>query len=260
MKRLVLSTLFTISAVAGHANNFFSSEPPANSKEGVCYLQDNDIDVVPGFLGGDIADFIVWVGEKINPMEVAYDGLPDGIFARFCVEADGYVSNVGAVGVENYYLRRRIECAIANSPDWVPATKDGKATRVVYKVRIPIVYADVTCSEQEQREQERGEWGGGYKDHNYPRFRSGDLNTFREWVDTQVRYPEEKRLAGIGGRVIVQFIVKNDGTVGDVKIIQSPDEELSKEAIRVIKSSPRWSAPRFYIEGGIRWILPVNFR
>jgi protein TonB len=65
---------------------------------------------------------------------------------------------------------------------------------------------------------------------------------------------------GVEGKVIVQFIVDQHGEVTDVVILKGIDPTLDKEAIRVIKSSPRWSPG---IQNGkivrARYIIPVSF-
>ena len=47
---------------------------------------------------------------------------------------------------------------------------------------------------------------------------------------------------GISGRVFVQFAVGSDGKVTDVVVVRGVDPALDKEAVRVIKSSPKWTA------------------
>ena len=46
---------------------------------------------------------------------------------------------------------------------------------------------------------------------------------------------------GVQGRVICQFVVNRDGSIVDVEVVRSVDASLDKEAIRVIKSMPKWS-------------------
>lgn len=51
----------------------------------------------------------------------------------------------------------------------------------------------------------------------------------------KIQYPPVARQAGVEGRVILQFIVDEDGTVTDPRVLQSPHSMLSKEALRVIQ-------------------------
>ena len=60
-----------------------------------------------------------------------------------------------------------------------------------------------------------------------PTFQGGDLNTFRNWVQEGLRYPQGALDAGIQGRVVITFVVGKEGSVTDVEILQSPDTRLS---------------------------------
>ena len=71
----------------------------------------------------------------------------------------------------------------------------------------------------------------------HPSFKNGDVNTFIAWVATHVKYP-----AGCTaeGTVKVKFVVGRDGGVQETEIVQSVDPLLDAEALRVVRSSPKW--------------------
>lgn len=93
-----------------------------------------------------------------------------------------------------------------------------------------------------------------------PLFQGKDLNTFRTWVQSQIRYPAEALKRGIEGRVVLSFIVERDGSVSTIELLQSPDRILSEEARRAVAASPRWTPGR---QKGhlvrVRYMLPVDF-
>jgi len=74
-----------------------------------------------------------------------------------------------------------------------------------------------------------------------PGFQGGDINNFRTWVAKNLEYPQIAQENGISGRVFVQFAVNSKGDVVDVKLVRGVDPALDAEALRVIKSSPKWS-------------------
>ncbi len=74
-----------------------------------------------------------------------------------------------------------------------------------------------------------------------PSFQGGTLEKFREFVQKNTRYPEEAAREGIQGKVIMSFVVEPSGEVSRVKVLRGVDPLLDREAIRVIKSSPKWS-------------------
>ena len=74
-----------------------------------------------------------------------------------------------------------------------------------------------------------------------PTFLGRDAASFSQWVSEHLSYPEEARNHGVSGRVTVQFTVKSDGSVSDVSVVRGVDPLLDKEAIRVVRSSPKWT-------------------
>lgn len=93
-----------------------------------------------------------------------------------------------------------------------------------------------------------------------PTFRGGDLNTFRNWVQGRLRYPQIAQENGISGRVTLSFVVERDGTVTNIQILQSPDRSLAEEATRVVGNSPKWE-PGMQSNRPVRvkYTLPVVF-
>ena len=74
-----------------------------------------------------------------------------------------------------------------------------------------------------------------------PKFQGGGKEKFREWIAKNLQYPPIAAENGISGRVFVQFAVNAQGEVVDVKVVRGVDPALDKEAVRVVKSSPRWT-------------------
>lgn len=93
-----------------------------------------------------------------------------------------------------------------------------------------------------------------------PRFQNGDENNFRNWVMAHINYPDETLKSGKTGRVIVKFIVEKDGSIGDVSLLETFDKAAGEETIRVVESSPKWSAGM--VKGKavrVQYIMPINF-
>jgi len=93
-----------------------------------------------------------------------------------------------------------------------------------------------------------------------PSFPGGDAALFK-FLNENVKYPVIAQENGVQGRVICQFVVNRDGSIVDVEVVRSVDPSLDKEAIRVIKSMPKWSPGQ---QRGkpvrVKYTLPVNFR
>ena len=65
----------------------------------------------------------------------------------------------------------------------------------------------------------------------------GGLEKFYKYVANNYRTPEEE---GLKGKVFVTFVVEKDGSLTDIKVIRDIGFGTGKEAIRVLKNSPKW--------------------
>ena len=77
-----------------------------------------------------------------------------------------------------------------------------------------------------------------------PSFNGGDANEFSKWVNSRLVYPEIAKENGVQGRVTLQFTVEADGRVTNVKVLRGVDPSLDAEAVRVVKTSPKWKPGR----------------
>ncbi len=94
-----------------------------------------------------------------------------------------------------------------------------------------------------------------------PTFLGKDANSFATWVNPKIVYPEIARENGVQGRVVLQLTIWTDGSVRDVKVLSSPDETLSREAVRVVSSSPKWEPGRQRDRAvKVSFTFPVIFR
>ncbi|MCI6618364.1 MAG: TonB family protein [Prevotella sp.] len=72
-----------------------------------------------------------------------------------------------------------------------------------------------------------------------PQFPGGTAKMM-EFFKSNLSYPDEARQKGIAGRVIVQFVVNQNGTISDAKVVRSVEETLDAEALRAINAMPAW--------------------
>lgn len=92
-----------------------------------------------------------------------------------------------------------------------------------------------------------------------PVFPGGQL-ALRKYLSQAVKYPPIAVEAGVQGRVFVSFIVDKNGDVTDVSVVRPLDPSLDKEALRVVKSMPRWT-PGMQRGKPVRvsYTVPINF-
>ncbi len=94
-----------------------------------------------------------------------------------------------------------------------------------------------------------------------PTFQGGDLNTFRNWVQSNVRFPQIALENGIQGTVVLSFVIEKDGSLTNIQVLRTPDRSLSEEATRVLQKSPKWTPGKQRNQVvRVRYNLPVVFR
>ena len=74
-----------------------------------------------------------------------------------------------------------------------------------------------------------------------PGFPGGDAARMK-FLQKNIKYPQMARESGIQGTVYVTFVVEHDGSVSDVRILRGIGGGCDEEAVRVIKSMPKWNA------------------
>lgn len=88
----------------------------------------------------------------------------------------------------------------------------------------------------------------------------GGLDGLMEYLRTNIVYPPVPAENGVQGKVLVQFVVEKDGSVGQVKILRSVEINLDYEAIRLCKSMPKFEPGK--LDGKpvrVLYTLPINF-
>ena len=82
-----------------------------------------------------------------------------------------------------------------------------------------------------------------------------------DFMGKNVKYPVDAQEQKIEGRVVVKFVVEADGRIGDVTVVKGVHPSLDKEAVRVVKSMPKWTPGK--VDGkpvACYYSLPVSFK
>ncbi len=94
-----------------------------------------------------------------------------------------------------------------------------------------------------------------------PLFNGGEPNReFAKYIARNLTYPSEPAENGIFGRVIVQFDIDINGSLVNPVIIRGVDPALDAEAMRVIRTSPKWTPGQQRGKAvKVRYNFPINF-
>jgi TonB family protein len=88
----------------------------------------------------------------------------------------------------------------------------------------------------------------------------GGIEALKQFVASSMEYPTIALENGIFGRVIVGFVVSNNGEITNVKVKSGVDPSLDKEAMRIVKSMPKWIPGKQHGESvRVPYQIPINF-
>ena len=97
---------------------------------------------------------------------------------------------------------------------------------------------------------------------NAPGFTGGEAEMIK-YLQTNIKYPQMEKEAGIQGKIYIKFVIELDGTVTNIQVIKSVSgtKNFEKEALRVIKNMPSWVPGK--INGKavrVNCTIPVSFK
>lgn len=80
------------------------------------------------------------------------------------------------------------------------------------------------------------------------------------FLQQNIKYPEEAKEIGIQGKVFVTFVVEVDGSITDVRVLRGIGGGCDEEAIRVVKSMPKWvPGKQRGVPVRVQFNLPIKF-
>jgi protein TonB len=93
-----------------------------------------------------------------------------------------------------------------------------------------------------------------------PTFPGGE-SAMLQWVANRVNYPDYAKNNNIQGKVFIQFIINKEGIVEDVTILRGVHPVLNDEAIRVVKTFPKWKPGEVCGKNvKVSFQIPINFK
>lgn len=197
--------------------------------------------------------------------ENAERGFRGKTITRFVVNKNGALSDFEIVrSCGDTILDAEAVRVLATMKAWKPAMLKNEIVRAYYTLpvsyNIPPTPRDslpaAPAAEQPDAEDEQL----FVLADQMPEFPGGTQALFA-FLSENVKYPQIAYENRIQGKVIVQFVVNKDGSITDVEVVKSGgDPSLDREAVRVIKSMPKWRPGK---QQGklvrVRYSVPVNF-
>jgi Gram-negative bacterial tonB protein len=120
---------------------------------------------------------------------------------------------------------------------------------------VEVKYVPVEVEEEEPEEQQIFQVV-----EEMPEFPGGMAECLK-FLGKNIKYPTISQENGVQGKVIVQFVVNKDGSIVDPVVVRSVDPYLDKEALRVIKTMPKWKPGKQRGKAvRVKYTVPVTFK
>ncbi|TKC12486.1 TonB family protein [Pedobacter polaris] len=88
----------------------------------------------------------------------------------------------------------------------------------------------------------------------------GGMKAFYQFLAKEIRYPVNAQKNSVQGTVRLSFVVTKTGKIQDISVIESPDNDLSREAVRVLQYSSNWLPAKELGEPvNMKYTVPVRF-
>lgn len=210
---------------------------------------EKEVDANPGFPDGGWNSWISFVEKNFKWMP---EKNAKHIGVEFTVQINGTVTDVKIINPNGSPNEKEALRVMSLSPKWSPATVKGKAvacrlSRGMFNpyfndgdggfgaITIEAPKGDPSPSISESQEDNNIYNTAGIEVK--PEF-PGGLQKFYDFFNTNFKLPEGEEL---NGKIFASFIIEKDGSLTDIKVIRDIGFGTGKEAIRVLKMSPKWN-------------------
>lgn len=227
-----------------------------------------DYESQPSFRGGYNAMIKFLQENVVYPPEAVRDSVQGKVIVQFIIDPGGYVGDVKVVRSVREDLDAEAVRVVKMMPRFSPARWFGKTVSSRYI--LPVTFRMTDGSDLSTNSAEFGPYlqSDFASDEEYcfeepdvlPEF-PGGLDALMNYLGEHIRYPVMAKKNKVQGRVVVRFVVQKTGKVGKVEVLESVDNDLAEEAVRVVKSLPDFTPGRVNDEPVNVWFtLPVNFK
>jgi TonB family protein len=208
------------------------------------------VEKMPEFPGGE-REMMSYISKKAKiPENIDLSIYGGGVFLNFVVTKAGKPEDIRIVRSSNIPEIDSVYVDVVKGmPNWTPGTQNGRKVNVRYNLRmsISLKYTSPIVQSQSNINTEipiivndtiqKIEWDG--KSEKYPQFQGG-RDEMIKFIEDNTKYPLITLENNIGGSVTLNFIVSHRGEIKDIRVARGIDAACDREAIRAIRSMPKW--------------------
>lgn len=208
----------------------------------------NCVEQMPQFPGGESALMKFASANITYPPNAKAKGIEGRVMIQFVVKKNGKIGEIKVARGVDPELDKEAVRVVRLFPAFTPGKMNGEAANCWYTLpinfKIPKKKNPDVFANPEQM----------------PVFPGGE-SALMKFISANIIYPPNAKANGIEGRVIIQFLIKKDGKIGEIKVTRGVDLELDKEAVRIVRLLPAFIPGKMNGEPVDVWYtIPVNFK
>ncbi|WP_421920048.1 TonB family protein [Marinifilum sp.] len=218
------------------------------------------VEKMPEFPGGKLALKKHIKESVVYPKLAKEEGITGRVFVTFIVTKEGKVDKVRVIRGVEPSLNQEAKRVIEALPDWTPGEQRGKKVNV--SCTLPVAFG-VSDKSTKAKKEYKSSVADGKKYfilvEEMPEFPGGELE-LKKFITKNIKYPNNAKKKGIEGKVLVSFIVNEEGEIEQIKIARGVDPSIDKEAMRLVRLMPKWKPGK---QRGklvsVAYTLPIEF-
>ena len=175
------------------------------------------------------------------------------VHVKFTITQNGILDKMEIVEGLHPFIDKEVLSVLSTMKDWEPGIRNGKTYNATTIVGIPFGSKNICPAVKPEKKPKVK------RIDQMPQFKGGIEGLF-DYIKRSLKYPKDAAKDQIGGKVKVGFVVDRDGKIKQAKVVQSVHPLLDREALRVVRSMPKWT-PGIY-EGKpvpVYYTIPINF-
>lgn len=220
-------------------------------------------DIDPMFTGGS-HEMTRFIANSLRyPREAAEKNIEGLVVYNFVVELDGSLSNFEIMHRAHPLLDAEALRIIQSMPPWRPAVYKGENVRATQYVPM---YFKLNKGARRSTTASRKVIPLDPNEEIFtivdqmPEFPTGEEGLGR-FISEFIQYPARAKQEGIQGRILCAFIVRKDGTISNLEVVNALDNELDNEALRVLSMMPKWTPGKNGNQPvSVKCLLPIDFK
>ena len=230
------------------------------------------------FPGGQVAMYDFISKNLVDPKNAVIQGVEGRSIIRFIIMKDSTISDISVAKSFDAECDQAAIDVIKKMPKWKPGLLNGNPINSTFflpfsfklekpsnvEVGAPIIEMPPASIDNEILESAPEVAIDTNRIYDITEIRPefpGGIKAMFDFIHDHLVYPENASKNNLEGRVIVQFIIRRDGTISDINILKGFDKECDQAAVDVIKKMPNWKPGK---QSGVpvnsKYVIPIAFK